>query len=169
MKVPLVQSVIRYAYHQDKEPGNTEEEQEKMIAEGATYAAAILPFVHICDSRAAEVIHKNMQFGVKANYGDVRKALESTYVCLGVTCESVGGIWDHANERYKATTCGAAETETRSAAGKVSMAVGICAGIILAGYVFLRYRHKIGFLTKKRKSLPPMYNTGNIAAVTEIA
>jgi hypothetical protein len=169
MKVPMVQSVIRYGYFQDKEPGDNAELQEQMIAEGATYAAAILPFVHNCDERAAEVIHQNMKFGVKANYGEVRKAIELTYECLGVTCQDVGGIWDAAAQRYKASTCGASATETKTPAGKASMSIGIIAGIVLAGCVFFRYRHKIGFLKKRRKSMPPMYNTGNIAAVTEIA
>jgi hypothetical protein len=170
MKVPLVQSVMRYGYYQDKEPGATDEDQEKTIAEGATHSAAILPFVHACNSRSAEIIHNNMKFGVKANYGDVRKALELTYECLGVTCENVGGVWDQDKQSYKsgAAPCGI-PSDSKSSMAKVSMSVGICAGIILAGWVFFRYRRKIGFMGKRRKSLPPMYNTGNIAAVTEIA
>jgi hypothetical protein len=171
MKVPMVQSVIRYAYHQDKEPGSTEEAQEQMIAEGATFAATILPFLHKCDSRAAEIVHTNMKFGVKANYRDVLKALELHYDCLGVTCEDVGGVWDHANQRYKsgATPCGV-NTDDKSTLAKVSMSVGIVAGILLAGWVFLRFRNKLVFFGKKRnKPMPPMYNSGNIAAVTEIA
>ena len=134
MKIPMIQSVIRYAYHQDKEPGKNQEEQEKMIAEGATFAAVVLPFVHECESRAAEVIHKNMKFGVKANYNEVLKALESNYECMGVTCEEIGGVWDSGNQRYKkgANACGI-ETDEKSTAATVSMSIGIIVGMILAG------------------------------------
>jgi hypothetical protein len=114
MKVPMVQSVILSAYFQDKEPGNSTEEQEAMIAEGATFTAAILPFVHNCDERAAETIHTNMKFGGKANYSDVLEALELTYDCLGVTCADVGGIWDATAQRYLAPTCGASANETKT-------------------------------------------------------
>jgi hypothetical protein len=167
MKVPMVQSVLRYAYHQDKEPPESQEDEDKMIAEGATFAAAILPFVHKCSARAAEIVHKNMKLGVVANYDDVRKALETTYDCLGVSCQDVGGVWDSVNSNYKSLPCGV-KTE-KSTASSVSMFFGIAIGIFLAGFVFLRYRHKIPFLHKKRKPMPPMYNTGNIAAVAEIA
>jgi hypothetical protein len=39
-----------------------------MIAEGATYTAAILPFVRNCDERAAKIIHTNMKFGGEVSF-----------------------------------------------------------------------------------------------------
>jgi hypothetical protein len=167
MKVPMVQSVIRYAYHQDKEPPEAQEDEDKMIAEGATFAAAILPFVHQCNARAAEIVHTNMKLGVIANYDEIRKALESTYDCLGVSCSDIGGVWDSTNQQYKSLPCGI--KVKKSTGSSVSMSFGIIIGILLAGFALFRYRHKIPLLHKKRKPMPPMYNTGNIAAVAEIA
>lgn len=167
MKVPMIQSIIRYAYIQEKEPPVKQEDRDKMVAEGATYAATMLPFVHKCNSRAAETLHANMKLGVIAKFDDVKKVLESTYDCLEVTCELVGGVWDQKEQRYNALPCG---VNVRSPAATASMVVGIGAGIVLAAYLFMKYRNKMTFLHKKRnKEMPPMYNTGNIAAVTEIA
>jgi hypothetical protein len=168
MKVPMVQSIIRYAYIQSKEPPKNKADEDKMIAEGATFAATMLPFVHQCESRAAEILHSHMKLGVVAKFEEVKKILESTYSCLNITCEHIGGIWDQSDKSYKTLPCGV--SVGRSPFANFSMFIGIGAAFVLAGYFLLKYRHKFTFLTKKRnKAMPPMYNTGNIAAVTEIA
>jgi hypothetical protein len=168
MKVPMVQSIIRYAYIQNKDPPTKQEDLDKMIAEGATFAATMLPYIHACESRAAEIIHDHMRLGVVAKFDEVKKILESTYTCLNITCEHVGGIWNHNDQSYKTLPCGV--SEGRSTFANFSMFIGISAAFIIVGYFLLKNRHKFTFLNKKRnKAMPPMYNTGNIAAVTEIA
>ena len=168
MKVPMVQSIIRYAYIQNKEPPAKIEDVDKMVAEGATFAATMLPFIHVCESRAAEIIYEHMKLGVTAKFDEVKKILESTYTCLNITCEHVGGVWDQNDKSYKALPCGV--SVGRSTFANFSMFIGISAAFVLAAYLFLKNRSKFTFLSKKRnKAMPPMYNTGNIAAVTEIA
>ena len=158
---------IKLAASRD-EPPTKQEDLDKMVAEGATFAATMLPFIHACESRAAEIVHSQMKLGVIANFNEVKKIMETTYTCMNVTCEHVGGVWDQNDKYYKSLPCGV--SVERSTFANFSMFIGISAAIVLAAFLFLKYRHKITFLNKKRnKAMPPMYNTGNIAAVTEIA
>merc|ERR1711897_61380 len=79
MTVPLIQGTLRYAYitSTDKNAG------EKAEAEGATFAAAVLPIVHACDEDAASVIYKNLKTGQNngADFAAVKRAFESVYEC----------------------------------------------------------------------------------------
>jgi len=91
MTVPLVQGALRYAYKVDKLQGGDKEK-----AEGAVFAAAVLPLVHACNANAATLISKNMKINSAAPMGDgfakVKEAFESTYSCLGITCAHIGGL-----------------------------------------------------------------------------
>jgi hypothetical protein len=97
MKVPIVQSIIHSAYIQSNEPPSNKTDEEKVISEGATFAAAMLPFIHDCDPKAADTLHRNMKLGVIANFDEVKTAMETTYNCLNITCEHIGGIWNGSN------------------------------------------------------------------------
>jgi hypothetical protein len=134
MKVPIVQSVIRSAYIQEME---SSENQEGLIVEGATFAAAILPFVHECNETIAEIIHSNMKLGVVAKYKNVKMALETTYDCLGITCSDVGGVWDDVNSQYKSLPCNFTAETSSSTTVTGSLYVGIVVGIFLARFVVL--------------------------------
>ena len=90
MMVPMIQSIMRSAYMQGTEPPTEQEDSEKIDAEGATFASTMLPFIHSCESRAAEIIHSHMKLGVIANFSEVQEVLESTYTCLNITSEQVG-------------------------------------------------------------------------------
>ena len=68
-------------------------------AEGATYAAALLPLLHYCDSssgrNAAAIVAEQMALGsASTNFVKVKNAVEQSYQCLGITCVEVGGLWD---------------------------------------------------------------------------
>jgi hypothetical protein len=105
MAVPLVQGVLRYAYQIDVE-SNDEEEAE---AEGAVFAAAVLPIVHACDEDDAEIIYQNMKVNAGgADFSAVRAAFERNYACMGIRCEDVGGYYDSPNSKYRegAAPCG---------------------------------------------------------------
>jgi hypothetical protein len=52
MTVPLIQGTLKYAYLADRE----EDVGEKEKAEGAVFAASILPMVHHCDATDAQTI-----------------------------------------------------------------------------------------------------------------
>jgi hypothetical protein len=168
MKIPLIQGVLRYAHIRQYEYPETIADQERTRAEGAVFAATVLPFVHGCGfSREAAIIHENMRVESdigKFSFGAVRDALEATYECMAINCTDVGGIWDGQNWQTDGQPCGGSGSDDSGMS--VGGVFGLMFGLVLAGWVFIRYRHK--FFARKEKKLPDMY-TGNIAAVSEIS
>merc|ERR1712232_713387 len=83
---------LRYAYKSAQLNGKT----PKNLAEGAVFAAAVLPLINSCSTAAAKTISDNMKIDsadpMGAGYAAVKSAFESTYSCLGITCAQVGGI-----------------------------------------------------------------------------
>lgn len=139
MTVPLIQGTLRYAYitSTDKNAG------EKAEAEGATFAASILPIVHACDEDAADIIYKNMKTGQAngANFAQVKGAFESVYGCIGVRGSDVGGLWNEATGAY---FVGASplESSPSQSSGNVNLPliIGCTAGGLVAGiivYIFV--------------------------------
>eukprot|EP00957_Ditylum_brightwellii_P160311 12203683-Ditylum_brightwellii.AAC.1 len=59
MGVPLIQGVYRYAHKID----NLNDNSEKCKAEGAVFAAEILPRLNACNPVAAEIVYGNMKVG----------------------------------------------------------------------------------------------------------
>ena len=91
MTVPLVQGTLRYAYKIGEVPSDR---SQKNAAEGATFAAAVLPMVAYCNPASAKIVTDNVKFGLfdagtYPDYAAVRDALEATYPCLGITCAQV--------------------------------------------------------------------------------
>lgn len=99
MTVPLVQGALRYAYKVAKLSGASKEK-----AEGAVFAAAVLPLVHSCSAGDAKTISDNMKIDsanpMQAGFAKVKGAFESTYKCLGITCKDVGGLLQTAPDYY---------------------------------------------------------------------
>jgi hypothetical protein len=143
MAVPLIQGTLRYAYITDYEEAVP---TEKSKAEGATFAAAVLPLVHSCDEEAADVIYKNMRAGEDgpADFPTVKRAFESVYACMKVRCEDVGGLYDPTTGGYLklASPCGVVKEEKKKA--------GLIAGISTVGTIafcviaFFAYRMLFG-------------------------
>lgn len=104
--VPLIQGTLRYAYMTSQ----SEVWSEKEEAEGAVFAAAVLPVVNFCSPEDAKLIYENMKPGqdIKTIFRDVKQAFENNYDCMQVTCNDVGGIWDNDKKSYKsgARPCG---------------------------------------------------------------
>lgn len=96
MAVPLIQGTIRYAHTTDKQ----NDDREKAKAEGAVFAAAVLPVVADCSPNDAKVIYDNMRVGGSATFEDVKAAFEANYACMGITCADVGGLVDGASGGY---------------------------------------------------------------------
>ncbi len=130
MLVPLIQGTLRYAYKTDTEPYS-----EKAEAEGAIFALAVAPMVAKCDAAAAQTIADNMKVGQNgsADFAQVKKAFESTYDCMGVDSEMVGGLYDSASRQYYH---GAAPLG-HSAASSMSMAVGAGIAALTSLYMLL--------------------------------
>jgi hypothetical protein len=108
MSIPLVQGSLRYAYKVAELQGGSKE-----FAEGAAFSAAILPLISKCDAGADTLIRENMNMEIEtsarmsAGFPKVKKAFESTYECLGITCAQIGGLLLQGNEYYEgAEPCG---------------------------------------------------------------
>lgn len=143
MAVPLVQGTIRYAYVTDL--GN--DPSEKPEAEGATFAAAVLPLVSACDEDAADTIYKNMKVGQKgsANFVTVKNAFESVYACLNIRCQDVGGLYDATTGGYMKYAEPCSSTESSSSDSKVGLAVGLTiGGVALIAIIVLLSRRYCG-------------------------
>ena len=119
MTLPLIQGTVEYAYKSDpksaydcKHQAEGDRDCLKEWAEGWAFAAAALPQIAKCDADAAQVVRNNLEVpseGGKAGdqvpdgYMKVKEAVESTYECLGITCEQVG-VFDAANSGMEACT-----------------------------------------------------------------
>lgn len=130
MSIPLIQGALRYAYKIDKLQGGSKEK-----AEGAVFAAAILPMVHACSATAAETISKNLKIDNDAPMADgfakVKSAFESTYTCLGITCQDVGGLLLGSKYYDGAEQCGAGtEEQSNSALGNESASAIVFALVV---------------------------------------
>ena len=95
----------------------------KNAAESATFAAAVLPLVHACNTASAAVVSANLKFGAASfsastdadtsdyasgtlpDFPAVKAALEDVYACLGITCAHVGGLLDGAAPYAGAAAC----------------------------------------------------------------
>jgi hypothetical protein len=136
MAIPLIQGTIRYAYITDTElePG------EKADAEGAVFAAAVLPLVNACSEDDADIIYRNMKTGQNgsANFKHVKQAFERNYDCMGIRCADIGGLYNSATGGYlkDAAPCGSSQSSASNA--NVPLFVGLSfAG--LAALVFLAW------------------------------
>jgi len=104
MTVPLIQGTLRYAHKMEyrAKPYDT---QRKEAAEGATFAAAVLPMVHHCSAADASIIYDNMGLGASStDFEAVKDAFERNYRCLNITCGDVGGLWDTDSNMYYSTS-----------------------------------------------------------------
>jgi hypothetical protein len=98
MYIPMIQGAMRYAYKVDKLQGG-----EKEKAEGAVFAAAVLPRVHAANSNAASTIYENLRVAAPStDFKKVKAAFESVYADLGITCGDIGGLWNSATKEYYA-------------------------------------------------------------------
>ena len=96
MAVPLIQGTLRYAYKVDKLSGGSKEK-----AEGAVFAAAVVPRVAYCSATDAKTIMDNLKLGAASTtFAAVKTAFENNYACMNITCTDVGGLWFGANNAY---------------------------------------------------------------------
>jgi hypothetical protein len=103
MFVPFIQGAMRYGYLQSP-PGPSKNPVAE--AEGATFAMAVLPYVHSCNAAAATTIYNEMRpnSGNTVDFTAVKAAFESVFQCMGVKCADVGGYWDTGTSRYLSGT-----------------------------------------------------------------
>jgi len=142
MYVPMIQGTQRYAYKVQNLSGG-----EKEKAEGAVFAAAVLPRVFAEDEAAAQTIYDSMKVGASAtDHKKVKKAFESVYSALGIKCSDVGGLMDDGTSDYYkgAEPC----SDGVSGGGVAGIIIGSVAGgvaLVSVGYIFyMRSRERDG-------------------------
>lgn len=151
MYIPLIQGTLRYAYKVDKLSGG-----EKEAAEGAVFAAAVLPRIHAANEDAATTIYNNMRVGATStNYAHVKDAFQSVYSDLGINCADIGGLWNGATESYYDGMSPCADAST---AAKVeednTLAVALGATF---GTLFLLALLCLCFMRNKEKAGNPVF------------
>lgn len=143
MAVPLVQGTIRYAYIRDYQKTSSGVKEE---AEGAVFAASVLPIVHACNAGDAQFIYDNMRAGFgNPDFKGVKAAFERNYECMGITCSNVGGYYDDGNLKYfdQAEPCTSVAVESSSKTNTAAIVGGVLGGLcaLLIGVVlFLKWR-----------------------------
>jgi len=110
--IPLIQGSLRYANKLAAEPDN-----EKGQAEGAVFAAGVLPRVAAESIDAADIIYENMKVSddPQTDFTAVKEAFESVYASLNIDCEMVGGYSDGGVYLPNAVPCVTECTDDRNA------------------------------------------------------
>lgn len=147
MAVPLIQATLLNTYEQSYSQGRTPEEDSRMAVESAIYAATVLPLVHDCSPKDADVIYQNFRFGgennetVTPDYKSVKEAFERNYKCMGVACKAVGGIWNGREYFPYADPCQddieTEDSERRLQIGLVTVSIGFA--LVLSALIYLIY------------------------------
>lgn len=143
MAIPLVQGTLRYAYLTDT--SLTPSVSEKSQAEGAVFAASVLPIVHACSPSDAQTIYNNMAVGSQsAKFVEVRAAFERNYGCMGISGSDVGGLYDSATEAYftNAEPSSAGSSSSGGLSGGGIAGICIAAAVVVFAVAFLIFRNK---------------------------
>lgn len=97
--IPQIQGFLRYAYKVGVEGKAFDKEQ----AEGAAFAAGVLPRINQCSPEAAGIVYENMRVGAPStDHALVKAAVECVYECIGITCADVGGLFNEDDGVYYA-------------------------------------------------------------------
>jgi len=154
MTVPIVQGTLRYSYKVDKLQG-----AEKEKAEGAVFAAAVLPIVHACGDIAADVIYDNMKVGAeKTTHELVKLAFEDHYECMGITCDDVGGLWNKATDTYYEGAEPCKDNNSVSSKNENALAIGLGSAGAVLGVIALLF---VGYMIRREKSGKPMFQSAD--------
>lgn len=134
--VPMIQGTIRYAYSQS-DPATTNTKGE---AEGAIFAAAVLPIVAKCNPDSAATIFDQMKpnSGKMVNFDAVKQAFESNYGCMGISCADVGGLYDSAALKYNDGAAPCSSSSGSKAGLAIGLSIGGVVAVALLAMVFLR-------------------------------
>jgi len=150
MSVPLIQGTLRYAWRMEYEAAAGDKER----AEGATFAAAVLPRVYQCSVADAEIINTHMNMNaVKAatDFSVVKAAFERNYACMNVTCADVGGYYSSNIADYYSEAAPCVDKSTSSSSSDISSTAaaiiaiaGAAAGLLLLFVFMLISKEKAG-------------------------
>jgi hypothetical protein len=99
MTIPLIQGVIHHAYTMDL-GYQFDDPSHDLEAQGAAFAASMLPLVHHCNPLHGDVIYENLRVGNgvgRTNYDQIMGIIVENLDCLGLSCEEIGGVADIVN------------------------------------------------------------------------
>lgn len=155
MSVPLVQGTLRYAYKVDKLKG-----AEKEKAEGAVFAAAVLPRVAACSEDDAKIVYDNMKVDASStDHAAVKSAFERNYDCMGINGKLVGGLWNGALGSYYEE---AAPKKDKSTSNVNGLAIGLGVGFGAVGLVGIGI---IAHMIRKEKQGKPIFTNASNDAI----
>jgi len=139
MTIPLIQGILRNAFIRDSDP-NAGEIHE---AQGATFAASLLPIIYECDQDAHDVIYNNMKTqSPKTDFKKVKKALESVYDCMRVNGKEVGGVWNEETGDYYSGAKPTTSSSKSSGSVNIPLLIGCTAGGLVAGFIMYLFVSK---------------------------
>jgi hypothetical protein len=93
MTIPLIQGTLKYLYKKDIQYGNASGTSSgKEWAEAYAFAISALPMVYNCSPPVAMAMinASGMDTVMDGVFGDLKTSIESTYSCMGITCNDVG-------------------------------------------------------------------------------
>ena len=152
MTVPLIQGTLRYAYKMAALSGGAKER-----AEGAVFAAAVLPQVHACNAASAKTIHDNMNInGAAVDFNAVKAAFEGCYAQMGVKCSEVGGLWNSGISAYYNDNGFNAAPCTDSGD---PLPAGAVVGIIIAALIAVLALACVCILIRREKKGKPIFTS----------
>ena len=160
MYIPMIQGSLRYAYKVDKLQGG-----EKEAAEGAAFAAAVLPRIHAANTEAAATIYGNLRVGAaNTNSQDVKAAFESVYPQMGLTCADVGGLWSEATKSYYPGMEPCVDVSTTTVVTKTNSKLAVALGTTF-GVLFAVAFIAILYMRSREKQGTPVFMTETDAAI----
>ena len=171
LKVTLIQSVLRYAFVREQDNFEDDLEREKAVSLGVTYAAALLPFVHVCSENDAQIVHENMRVDAQdPSFVAVKSALERQYKCMGITCAEVGGVLIDGGFVQMASPCideySLVPSEKEHDVKKRGPIIGCTATIVTLLSAWFIYKTR---RIRRRHHYTPNSAGVNIAAVSDLA
>jgi hypothetical protein len=161
MYVPMIQGTLRYAYKVDKLSGG-----EKEAAEGAVFAASVLPRIYAASPQAAQTIYDNMKVDASStDSAAVKKAFESVYPDLGINCADIGGLWNEATSDYYAGygPCKTIVSTSSQAATQNNNTLAIVLGSVFGG-LFLVAVGMVLYMRTREKQGEPVFKTSTHTA-----
>lgn len=159
MSIAVIQGTLRYAY----KVGTGTSTTEKSKAEGAVFAASVLPRVYACSKADAKIIYENMKVGAPStDFQAVLTAFESNYECMGIAPWQVGAIYEEAANggdggylyepkgiQIQTSANSATSSSNNSDAPNVlviglGVGLGVVSLLLVAGVLTMRKRNKGG-------------------------
>jgi len=124
---------------------------QRKKAEGAVFAASVLPRVADCSSDDAKTIYDNMKVGASStDFGAVKKAFEKNYGCMGINGKLVGGLWNDATESYFQGM----EPKKDNSTGPNRLAIGLGVGFGIAGFIGIAF---VVYMIRREKAGKPIF------------